>query len=533
MNRDMDKGREQARMEFNAAGEMTSCVWSDTFRHMLGYTGEKDFPNTLESWTALLYEADKPHVMQEFWSAVRDRTGARTYDVKYRLLTKDRGWRWFHATGRLARRDDGSPIIFFGLFVDIDDQKRLEERVQRQTVELQQALDAAQSANQAKTIFLNNMSHYIRTPMNAIVGFTNLALESTDPEAQKEYLRNISVSTGHLLELIDKILDFSNIENQKVDTEKELVNVREVYEKMEPLFEIDLKKKRLTYTLNLDLRHTHMYMDMIHSTQIFINLINNAIQFTPEGGRISVTGREIPGKAPNTCELETVIEDNGIGMSGEFLAHAYEVFSKERTSTISGVQGTGMGLAIVKSLVDLMGGTIHIDSHQNQGTKVTIRIPHKLDDHSDKKSEDTVTEIDYSILAGKHILMAEDIDINALITTKILSGKGCVVERAKDGLECVDMMKRAEAGYYDLVLMDIQMPNMNGYAATEAIRGLADRRKAAIPILALTANALPEDVEKALKAGMDGHVAKPLDAIRMFRMMTEILQEREGVGRRM
>lgn len=518
-------------MEFNAAGEMTACVWSDTFREMLGYTGEKDFPNVLESWSSLLHEADKPHVMQTFWGVVRDRTGARTYDVKYRLLTKNRGWRWFHATGRLARRDDGSPIVFFGLFIDIDDQKRLEERVRQQTVELQQALDAAQYANQAKTIFLNNMSHDIRTPMNAIVGFTNLALESTDPEMQKEYLRNISVSTGHLMELINKILDFSSIENRKVDSTKELVNVREVYEKMEPLFEIDLKKKRLTYTLDMDIQHAHMYMDMIHSTQIFINLINNAIQFTPEGGRISVSGRELPGRTPDTCVLETVIEDNGIGMSDEFLAHAYEAFSKERTSTISGVQGTGMGLAIVKSLVDLMDGAIHIESRQNEGTRVTLRIPHKLEDPAEKKPAPApdAAGIDYALLEGKRILMAEDIDINALITTKILSGKGCIVERAKDGRECVEMMERADAGYYDLVLMDIQMPNMNGYTAAETIRAFPDRRKAVVPILALTANALPEDVEKAAKAGMDGHVAKPLDAARMFRMMTDVLHERGRV----
>ncbi len=510
-------------MEFNENGEMTSCVWTDTFRHMLGYKSVEDFPNVLESWSDLLHDEDKSHVMQEYWDTVRDYTGVKTYNVEYRLLTKNHGWRWFHAAGRLARREDGTPIAFYGLFVDIDNQKRMSEQLQRQTVQLQESLAAAQYANQAKTTFLNNISHDIRTPMNAIIGFTNLALENNDADTQREYLKNIAVSSKHLLGLINNVLELSKIENQKVELEEALIDLNDLYDELEAMLRINLEKKRLSYTVNLHVQHAHLYMDSTHYTQIFLNIVSNAIKYTPADGRITVGCEEIPGDTPDTCILETVIRDNGIGMSGEFLSHAYESFARERTSTVSGIQGTGLGLAIVKNLVALMKGTIHIESQPNHGTTVTIRTPHRLGDLSKVKNAGESSEIDYSVLAKKRILLAEDIDINAIIATKLLSDKGCVVERAKDGIECVDMLQKAEEGYYDLVLMDIQMPNLDGYNAAKLIRAFEDRKKAAIPILAMTANAFREDFDKAMECGMNGHIAKPLDAEKMFRTITDVL----------
>jgi len=512
-------------MEFNRKGEMASCVWSDTFRHMLGYKSVEDFPNALESWSDLLHDEDKPHVIQEYWDTVRDYTGVKTYDVEYRLLTRNNGWRWFHAAGRLARREDGSPIAFYGLFVDIDEKKKMEERLQRQTVELQKALAAAQYANQAKTTFLNNMSHDIRTPMNAIIGFTNLALESNDADAQREYLKNIAVSSGHLLNLINGILELSKIENQKIELTEELANIDEIYRRLEAMLHIDLEKKHQACTIDLNIRHTYLYMDTTHYSQIILNIISNSIKYTPMDGTITVSCRELPGDTPDACVLETVIQDNGIGMSSEFLAHAYESFSREQTSTVSGVQGTGLGLAIVKNLVDLMRGTIHMESQPGRGTKVTIRTPHRLGDLPKAADLKKPEEIDYGILAGKCILLAEDLDINAIIVTKLLTGKGCTVERAKDGAECVDMMQKADTGHYCLVLMDIQMPNMNGYCAAQAIRALEDRKKAAVPILAMTANAFQEDFDKTIECGMNGHIAKPLEKEKMFRTITEALRK--------
>jgi len=224
--------------------------------------------------------------------------------------------------------------------------------------------------------------------------------------------------------------------------------------------------------------------------------------------------------------VETVVQDNGIGMSSEFLAHAYESFSKERTSTVSGVQGTGLGLAIVKNLVELMNGATGIESRPGQGTRVTVRLPHRLGEPPKAEAAEPTDKIDYSVLAGKRVLLAEDIDINAVIATKLLSDKGCAVERARDGLECVDMLFHAGAGYYDLILMDIQMPNMDGYSAARAIRAAGDREKAAVPILAMTANAFQEDCRKALEAGMDGHIPKPLDVSSMFQTITQALMRK-------
>jgi len=517
-------------MEFNEKGEMTSCVWSDTFRHMLGYTGKEDFPDTLESWSDLLHEADKSYVMQEYWNTVQDYTGVKTYDVEYRLLTKNSGWRWFHAAGRLSRRDDGSPVAFFGLFIDIDDRKKLEEQLERRTEELQEALDAAQYANRAKTVFLSNMSHDIRTPMNAIINFTNLALESNEAAVQKEYLNNIAISSKHLLDLINKILEFSQIENHKLNTSEELVDMNEFYRKLETIFMLDLKKKHLGYSINVDIQHTYLYMDATHSSQIFTNIISNAIKYTPAGGSINVFCKELPGDRPDTCILETSIKDTGIGMSDEFVSHACETFSREQSSTVSGIQGTGLGLAIVKNLIDLMHGTIHIESRSGQGTSVTIRLPHRIGAPVKAKSTDKSDEIDYSILSGKRVLLADDVDTNIFIATKLLSGKGgCIVESAKDGEECVDMLMKADPGYYDLVLMDIQMPNMNGYNAARLIRASEDKQKASIPILAMTADAFQDDIDKSFEAGMNGHIAKPLNPAKMFRTITETLRKKEAV----
>lgn len=511
-------------MEFGEGGEMTSCMWTDTFRHMLGYESEEDFPNVLESWSNLLHEEDKPHVMQEYWDTVQDYTGVKTYDVEYRLLTRNNGWRWFHAAGRLSRRENGTPIAFYGLFVDIDDQKKMEERLQRQTAELQEALAAAQYANRAKTTFLNNMSHDMRTPLNAVIGFTNLALESNDIEVQREYLNNIAVSSKHLLNLIDDILELSKIENQELETEEELVNIDEVYHRLVTMLSIDLKKRELACTVDLDIQHPYLYVDTAHYLQVFLNILSNAIKYTPVGGRISISCKELPGEAPDTCTVETTVEDNGIGMSSEFLSHAYESFSREQTSTVSGVQGTGLGLAIVKNLVDRMQGTIRLESSPGQGTKVIVRFAHRLGKPPKPEAVKPREEIPYSLLEGKRILLAEDIDINAIIATKLLTDKGCTVERARDGVECVDMLLKADAGYYDLVLMDIQMPRLDGYGAAKSIRAAGDREKAAIPILAMTANAFQEDFNKAAKAGMNGHIAKPLDTTAMFRTITEALR---------
>lgn len=402
------------------------------------------------------------------------------------------------------------------------------EELERQREQLEIALERAEAANEAKSEFLFNMSHDIRTPMNAIIGFTNLALESGDSESQREYLKNIDVSSHQLLDLMNNILELSRIENHKIMIEENLVDVKETYHKLCTIFDSDFKKKHLTRTVEMDIQHPYMYVDTTHYAQIFLNIVSNAVKFTPNGGKIKVSFRELPAKDSGACFMETVIEDTGIGMSSEFLAHAYESFSRERTSTISGVQGTGLGLAIVKNLVDLMGGAIDLESRQGKGTKVTIRLPHKVGEAPGTVEKEEPEAVDCLPFEGLRALMAEDIDINAMIATKLLTSRGFRVERAKDGVDCVDMLLKAENGYYDLVLMDIQMPQMDGYTATRAIRTFEDAKKASIPIIAMTANAFQEDKEKAVEAGMDGHIAKPLDAAKMFETIAGVLKKKSA-----
>ena len=398
------------------------------------------------------------------------------------------------------------------------------EELERQHEQLEIAVKRAEAANKAKSEFLFNMSHDIRTPMNAIMGFTNFALESNDPDKQREYLENIDVSSKQLLDLLNNILELARIENHKIIIEEELVDVRETFHKLCTIFSSDLKKKNLSCTVDVDISHPYLYMDTVHYSQVFLNIVSNAVKYTPDGGAVSLSFKELPGDTEDTCLVETVIEDNGIGMSEEFQAYAYESFSRERTSTVSGIQGTGLGLAIVKDLVSLMNGRVTLKSRQGMGTKVTVCLPHRFKKAPADKKEGESDSWENLRFDGVHILLAEDIDVNAIIATKLLSSKGCIVERARDGVECVNMLLKANEGYYDLVLMDIQMPIMDGYQAARSIRSFDNVKKASVPILAMTANAFREDCEKAAEAGMDGHIAKPLNAGDMFRKIGEVLK---------
>lgn len=398
------------------------------------------------------------------------------------------------------------------------------EELEQQHEQLEAALVCAETANQAKSEFLFNMSHDIRTPMNAILGFTHLAQASDDTQQLREYLDKIDISSKQLLDLVNNILELAKIENCQIQIEEDLVQLKDIQHKLCTVFDSDLKKKHQTCTVHMDIRHPYLYMDTTHYSQIFLNVVSNAIQYTPEGGSIQISCKELPGETPDTCLLETVIEDNGIGMSAEFLAHVYDSFAREQTSTISGIQGTGLGLSIVKKLVDLMRGSIQIESQPGQGSRVIIRLPHRLGSAEDAQAADEANVPSPDIFEGKHILLAEDIDINAIIATKLLTSKGCIVQRAKDGVECIDILQKAGENDYDLVLMDIQMPNMDGYMAAKSIRALADPKKAAIPILAMTANAFQEDLDRAFAAGMNDHIAKPLDAGIMFQKIAEALR---------
>ena len=646
-------------MEFDKNAKMISCTWSEVFRNMLGYQSEEEFPNKLESWSDLLHMEDKERILAEYWDTVWDYSGEKTYDVEYRLMTRDAGWRWFHAAGRLSRREDGSPITFVGLFVDIDDEKEMEERLEEQKKDLQDALVAAQHANRAKTTFLNNMSHDIRTPMNAIIGFTSLAAAHIDNTKQvQEYLAKITTSSNHLLSLINDVLDMSRIESGKVKIEEKETSLPEIMHDLKTIVQADIASKRLEFFIDTaDVVNEHVLCDKLRLNQVLLNLLSNAMKFTKPGGMVSVRILQ-KGNAPGGCaSYEFQVKDTGIGMSREFAEHVFEPFERERTSTVSGIQGTGLGMAITKNIVDMMGGTISVESAEGKGTTFTVALQFKTcsgpvrqeeilelkglralvaDDDFNTCSSVTkmlsiigmrpdwttsgkeavlraklageqndeyaayiidwlmpdmngvevvrrirgiignekpiiiLTAYDWSDIEeearkagvtafcskpiflselrdilespftalvageaacggracfeGKKILLVEDNELNQEIAVEILQEAGFFIDVAEDGVVAVDKVEKAEAGQYDLILMDIQMPIMDGYEATRQIRAMENSNLEGIPIIAMTANAFDEDRKAARDAGMDGHIAKPIDIPKLMELLTEILR---------
>ena len=650
-------GSGQWSMDFDEDANMVSCTWSHVFRNMLGYESEEDFPNVLESWSELLHDEDRDRVLGAYWAAVQDYTGGTVYDVEYRLLTRHAGWRWFHAAGRLSRREDGSPMTFVGLFLDVDDAKRMAEQLERQKIDLQDALAAAQHANRAKTTFLNNMSHDIRTPMNAIIGFTSLAAAHIDNTEQvQDYLAKITTSSNHLLSLINDVLDMSRIESGKVKIEEKETSLPEIMHDLKTIVQADIASKQLEFYIDTaDVVNEHVLCDKLRLNQVLLNLLSNAMKFTMPGGIVSVRVIQKGAAAEGRASYEFQVKDTGIGMSQEFLAHVFDPFERERSSTVSGIQGTGLGMAITKNIVDMMDGTISVVSEEGKGSTFTVSLQLKTcsgpvrqeeipqlkglralvadDDFNtcssvtkmlatvgmrpdwttsgkeavlrtklaweqgdeyaafiidwlmpdmngvevvrrvrtiigDEKPIIILTAYDWSDIEeearaagvtafcskpiflselrevlesplatpkeeddkaqavsfeGKKVLLVEDNELNQEIAVEILQGAGFVVEVADDGEAAVERMEQSAPGQYDLILMDIQMPIMNGYEATEKIRALGDPRVAGIPIIAMTANAFDEDRRAALEAGMNGHIAKPIDIPKLMELLQDLL----------
>ena len=639
-------------MEFNRNAQAVSCTWSEKFRSLLGYQEMEEFPKTeefpdiMESWTDLLHTEDKERVLEEYWDTVKDYTGEKSFNVECRMHTKHGGWRWFHAAGRLSRREDGSPVTFVGLLVDIDEEKRLAGQLEQQKIDLQDALAAAQHANKAKTTFLNNMSHDIRTPMNAIIGFTSLAAAHIDNTEQVQaYLTKITTSSNHLLSLINDVLDMSRIESGKVKIEEKETSLPEIMHDLKTIVQADIASKQLEFYIDTaDVLNEHVICDKLRLNQVLLNLLSNAMKFTMPGGMVSVRILQKEKAPEGYASYEFQVKDTGIGMSSEFLQHVFEPFERERTSTVSGIQGTGLGMAITKNIVDMMGGTITVASEEGKGSTFTVSLQFKtctgperqevipqlkglrslvVDDdfHTcssvtkmlsaigmrpdwttsgkeavlrtrlaveqndeyaayiidwlmpdmngievvrrirgmigentpiiiltaydwadieqeareagvtafcskpiflselreilespfpGRREENAQTQGEVSF-EGKKLLLVEDNELNQEIAVEILRPSGFVIDVANDGAVAVERMRQAQPGQYDVILMDIQMPIMNGYEATRTIRALARKDVKTLPIIAMTANALEEDKAAALKSGMNDHIAKPLD----------------------
>ena len=645
-------------MDFDEQGRMTSVTWSSTFREMLGYSSTEDFPDKLESWSDLLHKDDRERVLNEFNETINDYTGQKVYDVEYRLLTKNAGWRWFHAVGQLTRRTDGTPITYVGIFVDITESKQMEQALAKQQEALKNALSQAEEANAAKTSFLSSMSHEIRTPMNAIIGLNSIALKDPGlPDRTREYLEKIGGSAKHLLGLINDILDMSRIESGRMTLRNEEFSFREMLEQINTMINGQCQDKGLEYDCEI-MGHVDDYYigDDMKLKQVLINILGNSVKFTPAGGTVSFLVEPLTRFEDNVT-MRFTMKDTGVGMEKAFLPKIFEAFSQEDENKANKYGSTGLGMAITKNIVEMMNGKIEVDSEkgvgstfsvtvtlkvsdrtehagtnevrpqdlrvliidddpvacehaqlildevgiasdacnsgregydllqlaqarqtpynlilvdlrmpEQDGVEVTRTIREKYDDRSaiiiltayswDDIIEDaldagvdsflakplfasnvlqefkkainskntTRTEPQKADLAGKHILLAEDMEINAEIMKEILQMRDMTVDHAENGQIAVDMFAKSEIGAYDAVLMDVRMPVLDGLGATEAIRALDRPDAKEVPIIAMTANAFDEDVQRSLQAGMNAHLCKPVEPERLFETLETLIR---------
>ena len=644
-------------MDFDEEGVMESVTWSDEFRRMLGYDGADDFPDVLESWSDLLHPDDKDRVMREYNETLYDYTGQKTYDVEYRLLTKNRGYRWYRAVGKPTRRSDGSPKFYVGVFIDITEQKEMMQELARQWESLSVALEEANQANKAKTAFLSKMSHEIRTPMNAIIGLDRIALN--DPgisDATREHLEKIGLSAQHLLSIINDILDMSRIESGRMTVKNEEFSFAKTLAQVNTIISDQCRDKGIDYECRVNGTIDDYYIgDEMKLRQVLINILGNAVKFTPSGGTITFVVETI-ARFTGKSTLQFTISDTGIGMSQEFLPKLFDAFSQEDSSTTSRFGSTGLGMAITRSIIELMNGTIAVESEKNKGTTFTVTVtlvecdrksteeeedilhPHELcvlvidddpiacehaqlvlgqvginceralsgaegvqmtklrharrepynlilvdwrmpdmdgvettrqiraavgnetpviiltsynwDDIEDEaKAAGVDTFVAKPLFAGKvldefreafkkknakleretadlkyrRVLLAEDVSVNAEIMIMVLSMREMQVDHAENGRIAVELFEKHEEGYYDAVLMDMRMPEMDGLEATRRIRAMNRSDAKSIPIIALTANAFDEDVQRSMQAGLDAHLSKPVEPDILFETLEELL----------
>lgn len=442
----------------------------------------------------------------------------------FQRLCED-GYRWFDQV-IVKVQDQNEPLEDFILYyIDCNQQIRDEQEHKQK---LQEALIMAQSANLAKTTFLNNMSHDIRTPMNAIMGYTELANKHIDePEQIKDYLEKIGESSEHLLSLINDVLDMSRIESGKMAIEEKNENLLEIVKNLRDIIKANADQKKLNLKCEkLNMSDIDVVCDKLRLKQILLNVLSNAVKYTPSGGYVYMSVEQIPEKKKGYSSYKFYVKDTGIGMSKKFLETIYEPFTRMQSSTVSGIQGTGLGMTITKNLIDMMGGTIDIKSEIKKGTEVTCTFTFKLQEKNVKKEEKTAVEqvnaVDTKVLEGKKILLVEDNEFNREIAVEILEEQKMVVYTACDGVEAVEKITVAKPGDYDLILMDIQMPVMNGYEATKKIRALGTE-VSKLPIIAMTANAFEEDRKLALEAGMDEHLPKPINIPILLKMIEKYL----------
>ena len=394
---------------------------------------------------------------------------------------------------------------------------------------LEIALKKAEDASLAKTRFLHNMSHDIRTPMNAILGYTQLMedeLKGKELPETLDHLKKLQQSGNLLLSILNNVLDMARIESGKMEIDESYSQIKEIQQTLLEIFDDEAKKKNIAFHYTVNVEHEHVLTDITKVKEIFANILSNAIKYTPSGGSVTVNVDELPCDEPGYMIARTSVSDTGIGMSQEYLTRIFEAFTREQNTTKSKIAGSGLGMSIVKKYVELLGGTINVESEPGKGSTFTVTLKHRIADEGYyKKMHAENPGTGSEILAGKNILLAEDNDLNAEIAVAILERFGLKAERVEDGIQCVSRIKNMPAGTYDMILMDIQMPKMDGYQATQEIRHLPDQDKACIPIVAMTANVFEEDKRDAAAAGMNGHIAKPIQADDLLLILAEIIRK--------
>lgn len=444
-------------------------------------------------------------------------------DTWYVDIVPDEGWISIYQWIAVIAFSCITSLMSATIFNQVHSKKYRENQY---AVELKKSAEQAREASEAKTRFLFNMSHDIRTPMNAIIGFSDLLGKNLDNEEKvREYLEKIKSSGNILMSIIDQVLEVARIESGTAILKTEAANLSELFYSVNTVLESDIQMKGIHCSIDANVQHKYAFCDKTKLQEIYLNIMSNAIKYTPDGHAIHVTINET-NFDDKKARYVFVCEDTGIGMASEYLPHIFDEFSREHTATENKVSGTGLGLSIVKSFVELMNGRIHVESEPGKGTKFTVEIPLELASEEDickKELPKQTFMTDKNI--GKRILLAEDNELNAEIAMELLKEEGFLIDWVKDGQECFDKLEEADEGYYDLILMDIQMPILNGYDTTAKIRQMENPKKAATPIVAMTANAFEEDIAMTQKVGMNGFIAKPLDAEKMFTILKQSIVE--------
>ena len=509
-------------MEFNALGELESVLWSNDFRSMLGYKDEKDFPNRLEAWTDLINPEDREDVLRDFFETVSDYSGKKIFDSKYRLMTKNNGYRWFRSTGKLSRRSDGTPITYVGTFIDITSGVEKDRELAEQKKLLEEALEQAQHSNRAKTFFLNNMSHDIRTPMNAIIGFTNLASTHIDnKELVRDYLSKITSSSNHLLSLINDVLDMSRIESGRVHIEEKECSLSEIMHDLKTIVQADVRAKQIKFSIDIPgVVNDNIVCDRLRLNQVLLNIVSNSIKFTGSGGTISVRVSQEQNAPKGFAAYEFKIRDSGIGMSRDFLSHIYEPFERERTSTVSGTQGTGLGMAITKNIVDMMNGEITVESEQGKGTEFAVKFKFRTAGNAAAAEK-------IPFLENARALVADDDFNSCSAVTKILNTLGLRTEWTASGKEAILRTELAMDARedFDVFVLDWQMPDLNGVETARRIRRLVGKEKI---IIIMTAYDWAEIESDAKGSGVNAFCSKPVFLSELRTVLLNAIEDNSG-----